>query len=253
MTPPRPSAPPRFSPHAIKRWPNQERPRERMLALGARALSARELLALIIETGSAAKGGRPALSAMDLAGSLLTAFAAPTGEESLRRIAAAPLAALCEVPGIGAAKASKVRAALELGRRLCEEARPDRECLRTARDVYERMRLVMRDLQQEELHALLLNPANQLLRDVVVARGTADEVKIHPRDVFRPALAEGAAKVVLVHNHPTGVPTPSPEDREITRRVLGAGRTMGITLQDHIIVGEASYYSFSEEGLMSML
>nr|WP_240979187.1 JAB domain-containing protein [Longimicrobium terrae] len=82
----------------------------------------------------------------------------------------------------------------------------------------------MRDLHQEELHVLLLNPVNDLLRDVVVARGTVDGVQIHPRDVFRPALAESAAKVVLVHNHPTGVPTPSPEDREITRRVVGAGR-----------------------------
>lgn len=253
MTPPRLCPPPRFSPHAIKRWPNGERPRERLLELGERALSARELLALIIETGQAAAGERPARSAMDLAGSLLTAFAAPSGDESLRRIVAAPLAALCEVPGIGTAKAAKVKAALELGRRVSEEGRPGRERLRTARDVYERMRLVMRDLHQEELHALLLNPVNQLLSDVVVARGTADEVQIHPRDVFRPALAEGAAKVVLVHNHPTGVPTPSREDHEITRRVVGAGRTMGIPLQDHIIVGESSYFSFTEEGLLARL
>jgi DNA repair protein RadC len=250
---PRPCPPPRFSPYAIKKWPNQERPRERMLELGPRALSARELLALIIETGSAAGGGRPERSAMDLAGALLTAFAAPSGDESLRRIVAAPLSALCEVAGIGPAKAAKVKAALELGRRVSEEALPDRERLRTARDVYERMRLVMRDLHQEELHALLLNPVNDLLRDVVVARGTVDGVQIHPRDVFRPALAESAAKVVLVHNHPTGVPTPSPEDREITRRVVGAGRTMGIPLQDHIIVGEASYFSFTEEGLLALL
>ncbi|NNC33238.1 UPF0758 domain-containing protein [Longimicrobium terrae] len=129
---PRPCPPPRFSPYAIKKWPNQERPRERMLELGPRALSARELLALIIETGSAAGGGRPARSAMDLAGALLTAFAAPSGDESLRRIVAAPLSALCEVAGIGPAKAAKVKAALELGRRVSEEALPDRERLRTA-------------------------------------------------------------------------------------------------------------------------
>ena len=238
---------------SIKKWPEFDRPRERLRTQGPEALSARELLALLIETGEPPRGGRPARSAMDLAGDLLTWFSPAGGEESLRRIMKAPLSALCEVPGIGPAKAAKVLAALDLGRRAAEESLPGREQVATARDVYERMRLSMRDLPQEQFHVLLLNRQNEVLREVVVTRGTLDSADLHARDVFRAAMAENAACVVLVHNHPSGRPTPSPKDKELTRQLSVAGRMVGIPVHDHVIIGEHGYFSFSEERLLERL
>jgi DNA repair protein RadC len=237
-------------PHTIKEWPTSDRPRERLGELGARALSPRELLAILLETGAPAGGGKPARSALDLAGELLRHFAGPDGGPSLRRIATSSLAEILRVPGVGPAKGAKVLAALELGRRAAGEARPDRERVRTAADVYERMRLTLRDLSHEEFHVLLLNTQNEVLRDLQVTRGTLDASLVHPREVFRPAIAEAAARVILVHNHPSGDPTPSSEDRSVTRQLRSAGELVGIEVLDHVIVGEGRYVSFAERGMM---
>ena len=242
-----PVAPQRYT---IKEWPTEERPRERLTSIGPRAMSARELLALLIETGIPARDGQPARSAMDVAGDLLRRFSPDGRSESLRRVMTAPLAELCTVPGIGPAKACKIMAALELGRRAAEEARPDRDRVGTARDVYERMRLSMRDLPQEEFHVLLTNTQNEVLRDVTVSRGTIDASLVHAREVFRLALAESAAGVVLVHNHPSGEPAPSLEDRAITMQLVAAGEAIGIPVLDHIIIGEGRYTSFNELGIL---
>ncbi|HYJ78646.1 MAG TPA: DNA repair protein RadC [Longimicrobiaceae bacterium] len=234
----------------IKEWPKHDRPRERLRNLGPRALSPRELLALLIETGTPPQGGKPGRTALDLAGDLIRWFADGEGKESLRRIMTASFAELCAVPGIGPAKAGKVLAALDLGRRATEEARPDRDRLQTARDVYERMRLAMRDLPQEEFHVLLLNTQNELLRDVRISQGTVDASLVHPREVFRAALAESAAAVILVHNHPSGEPHPSPEDRVITLQLATAGNMLGIPVVDHVIIGEGRYVSFAEADML---
>jgi DNA repair protein RadC len=234
----------------IKEWPLRDRPRERLRTRGPGALTARELLALMIETGIPAAEGRPARSAIDLAGDLMRWFAPGEGAESLRRIMTAPLASLCQVRGIGPAKAARILAALDLGRRAVEEARPDQQRFACARDVYEHYRVLLRDLPQEEFHILLLNRQSELIRDVVVARGTLDGCQVGPRDVFRHALAENAYGVVLVHNHPSGEPTPSPEDRHLTRAFVAAGSMLGIPVVDHVIVGEGRYVSFCEEGLL---
>lgn len=237
-------------PYTIKEWPTHDRPRERMRALGPRALSPRELLALLIETGQPPQGDRPGRTALDVAGDLLRWASPGGGAASLRRIMTSPLKSLCEVPGIGEAKAAKVLAALELGRRAAEEMRPERERMTTARDVYERMRLVLRDLDQEEFHVLLLTTQRELIRDVTVTRGTLDASLVHAREVFRHAIAEAASMVVLVHNHPSGEPEPSAEDRLVTLRLMTAGDTLGIPVIDHVIVGEGRYVSFMEAGLM---
>ena len=234
----------------IKEWPVHDRPRERLRTHGPASMTARELLALLIETGIPAAEGRPARSAMDLAADLLRWFAPGEGAESLPRIMTAPLPAICEVPGIGPAKAARILAALDLGRRAVEEARPDLERFTCARDVYERMRVRMRDLPQEEFHILLLNLQSELLRDIVIARGTLDTCTVHARDVFRHALAESAHSVVLVHNHPSGEPTPSPEDKLLTRQFVAAGKVLGVNVADHVIIGEGRYASFCEEGLL---
>ena len=237
----------------IKKWPVHDRPRERLRMHGAGVLSPRELLALILETGTPAIDGRPSRSALDLAGDVLRWFCPVGGQESLRRVMSAEFGELCRVPGIGPAKAGKMLAAFELGRRAVAEAQPPRAYLAPARDVYEHLRLSLRDLPQEELHALLLNASSELLRDVLVCRGTAERIESHARDVFRVAIAENAYSVVLVHNHPSGEPTPSPQDHAFTAEMAAAGRLVGIPVMDHIIIGEARYVSFAESGIMDRL
>ena len=234
----------------IKEWPAYDRPRERLRTLGARSLSPRELLALLIETGIPAIDGRPARSALDVAGDLLAWFSPHEGAQSLRRIMTAPFAALCEVPGIGPAKAAKIHAALDLGRRAVEEARPEMERLTCTRDVYERMRVAMRDLPHEEFRVLLLNLNCDLLREVVVGQGTLSACAVSPREVFKAALQENAYAMVVVHNHPSGETTPSPDDRSFTRQLDEASVVMGVRLLDHIIIGEQRYFSFAEERLL---
>src|SRR5215218_9169092 len=204
--------------YTIKHWPVHDRPRERVRTLGSRALSTRELLALLIETGLSPRDGVPGRSALELAGDLLAAFAEEDGGDSLRRLMAAPVSAIAgKVAGIGPAKAAKVLAALELGRRAAEEMRPERARMQSSSDIYDRMRFRLRDLDQEEFHLVLLNTQNEILREVFLTRGTLDSSLVHAREVFRHALKESAASVVLVHNHPSGEPTPSLEDRLLTR------------------------------------
>jgi DNA repair protein RadC len=234
--------------YTIKHWPVQDRPRERVRALGSTALSTRELLALLIETGLSPREGTAGRSALELAGDLLAAFAEDDGAGSLRRLMAAPVSAVAgRVPGIGPAKAAKILAALELGRRAAEEARPERARVQTSRDIYERMRFRLRDLDQEEFHLILLSTQNDVLREVFLSRGTLDSSLVHAREVFRHAFNESAASVVLVHNHPSGEPTPSLQDRRITRDLVRAGDVLGIPVSDHVIIGEGRYYSFRDK------
>jgi DNA repair protein RadC len=238
--------PPSASP-SIREWPILERPRERLQAIGPRALPARELLAILIETGHPASGERPARSAVDVAGELIGHFARSSGGP-LRRMMNGSVAELCRVPGIGPAKATKILAALDLGRRAVEEERGQRERIRCAADVYALMRLELRDLPHEEFHVLLLSTQNEVLRNLQVTRGTLDASLVHPREVFREAISESAASIILVHNHPSGDPTPSAEDRAVTRQLRQAGGIIGIDVLDHVIVGEGRYVSLAEIG-----
>jgi DNA repair protein RadC len=223
----------------IKEWPPADRPRERFRSLGPAALRVPELLAIVLGTGA----GRA--SALDVAEGLYDRF-----DRCLRKIAAAPLAHLETVPGLGAARAVMVQAALELGRRAALEVRRENARIVSPRDVYERFELRLRDLRQEEFHVLLLNTQNAIQRDVMITRGILDASVIHPREVFAPAISEAAASVVLVHNHPSGDPTPSAADREVTRQMCEAGRLLGIPVRDHVIVGNGRYVSFLDAGLL---
>lgn len=224
----------------IKDWPSTERPRERLRMLGAGALRTAELLAILLSSGS---GGRTAL---EVGERLFERFG-----RSLRRLGSAPWTQLTEVRGIGQARAVAVLAALELGRRATEEVRNDDDRIGSPRDVYRRFELRLRDLKQEEFHILLLNTQNAVIRDVMVTRGILDASVVHPREVFAPALAEAAAAVILVHNHPSGDPTPSPADREVTRQLVEAGKLLGIPVRDHVIVGNGRYTSFFDLGLLT--
>ena len=203
-----------------------------MRALGPTALSPRELLAILIGSGGATG------SALDVGERILSRV-----QGSLRRLASLPTAALEAESGVGAATASRIQAALELGRRAAAEPSDTNERIRGPRDVFERMGPLMRDLRQEEFHALLLNTQHRVIRDVLVTRGILDASLIHPREVFRVAIVECASGVILVHNHPSGDPTPSQEDRAVTHQLAAAGKAIGIPVLDHVIVGEGEYFS----------
>ena len=214
---------------------DSERPRERLRALGPGGLTVSELLALLVGSGTRGR------SAVDIGHSISRDVAG-----SLRRLAGLDVSALEHVPGVGRATAARIVAALELGRRAATQAQPDSDRIRGPADVFRRMGPRMRDLPQEEFHTLLLNARHRVMREVFVTRGILDASLIHPREVFRPAVGEGAAALILVHNHPSGDPTPSAEDRAVTRQLVDAGQVLGIPVLDHVVVGRGSYRSLME-------
>lgn len=223
----------------MQNLPPAERPRERLLSLGGAALSTRELLAILV--GSGGRSG----SALDVADRLLV-----WGSGSLRSLDALSGAGTGELPGVGGATACRVAAALELGRRAAREPLPHRVRIRGPGDVHALVGPRLRDLPQEEFHVLLLNTQHRVLRTVLVTRGVLDASLIHPREVFRPAIREAAAAVVLVHNHPSGDPAPSAEDRAVTRTLARAGQTLGIRVLDHVIIGDDRWVSMADAGEM---
>jgi DNA repair protein RadC len=219
--------------------PQEERPRERLLRLGPGSLSNEELLALLLRTGI------PGQSALDRARSLL---ALRGGLAGLSGFSAAELA---EERGIGAARAAAIVAALEIARRLPSETLAGRDLLNEPRLVKEFLRTTQADDAQERTGALFLNARNRLLRnDPDIYRGTLDRAVVEPREILRRALVGRAAAVILYHNHPSGDPTPSREDREFTRRLASAAESVGVRLLDHIVVGREGCVSFREAGLL---
>ena len=224
---------------SIRQLPRGERPRERLRALGPGALSAAELLAVILGAGTARR------SALDTAQAVLG-----HADGSLRRLAAQPVAALTAVVGVGPARAVAVHAALELGRRLGAEVHDDGAPVRSPRDVWQLYAPRLQDLPVEEFHVAVLDAQHRLERDVLVTRGILNSSLVHPREVFREAIAERAAAIILVHNHPSGDPTPSGDDRAVTEQLVAAGRLLDIPVHDHVIVGRGRYTSFAEAGLL---
>lgn len=224
---------------SIRELPRTERPRERLSRLGASSLSTVELLAILLGTGV---GGRSALAlAHDV-------FAGAEG--SLRRLAAGSVGALTAIDGIGPARAVVVHAALELGRRLTGEGKNEGVPLRSPRDVHTVFGPRLEDLPVEEFHVAILDSQHRLERDITITRGLLNTSLVHPREVFRQAIAERAAAIILVHNHPSGDPTPSPEDEAVTEQLFLAGRLLDIPVQDHVIIGRARYVSMVEAGLL---
>jgi len=210
-----------------------------MRSLGAQALSSIELVAAVLGTGGA---GRSALACasdiLDRAGG------------SLGRLVSMSPAAIQRVRGVGLARAAAVQAALELGRRMAVEARAAGVPLRGPSDVAAAFAPRLQDLPVEEFHVAILDAQHRLERDVLITRGLLNSSLVHPREVFREAIAERAAAVILVHNHPSGDPTPSAEDRAVTEQLVAAGRLLDIPVHDHIIVGRGRFMSFAEAGLL---
>lgn len=219
--------------------PHAERPRERLWSLGPAALTTVELVAILLGTGT---GGRTALT---VAARLLE-----VGEGSLRRLAQRPPAELLQAEGIGPGKAGRLLAAFEIGVRMAREGRPPVERIREAEDVARLFRPRLRDLQVEEFHLLALDSQSQVLREVLVTRGLLNSSLVHPREVFRAAIAEAAAGIIVVHNHPSGDPTPSAEDRAVTRQLAEAGQLLDLPLYDHVIIAGDRFMSFATAGLL---
>ncbi|MFQ6045398.1 MAG: DNA repair protein RadC [Gemmatimonadales bacterium] len=216
-----------------------DRPRERLLALGPGALTVAELLAIVIGTGTV---GRDA----SLVGRDLLAVAGG----SLRGLARRHAGELAAIDGMGRVKAVRVAAALELGRRLAAEPGESRTAVSSPKDVERWLGPALRDLVVEEFHLLTLDAQNRITRDIQLTRGTLTSSLVHPREVFRAAIAEAAAGIIVAHNHPSGDPTPSADDRSVTRQLVEAGRLLDLPVYDHVIVGADGYFSFAEAGLL---
>lgn len=204
---------------------------------GPEALSDAELLAILLVTGAASSD----LTALDCGRLLLERHS------GLRNLTGVPCAELCRTPGVGLGKASRIQAALELGRRAVTERKRMGTVFQISRDVYGSYSPRLRDAKQETFMVILLDSKNRFLREVTVAVGSLNQSIVHPREVFRPAVREAAASVIFVHNHPSGDPTPSDEDVRVTERLVEAGRLLGIGVLDHIIVGEERYFSFFDQ------
>ena len=215
-------------------WPAAERPRERLLARGAHALSDAELLAILLRTGT--RG----LTAVDVARATLN------DAGTLKRLADRLPGELAARKGIGPAKAATITAAFELGRRMVGEPDRDRPRFSSSADVARHFAPRRSGRRREVFEIALLDTGHRLIRAKVVTVGTLNLALVHPRDVFREAVAESAAGVVLLHNHPGGDPAPSDEDVALTRQLVRAGEAVGIPVLDHIILGADRYFSFAD-------
>jgi DNA repair protein RadC len=214
--------------------PNHDRPRERLLAEGARSLSDAELLSLLLGTGSSRLSARAAALAL--------VEAIPLGE-----LAWAPPDVIATAPGVGIARATAIAAAFELGRRASwSPPRRGERCL-DPRRVSELLRHAAH-AEREGFHVVLLDVRGRLLRAVQVAEGSLSQCPVSPRDALRPAVREGAHGIVFVHNHPSGDPSPSPDDGDLTERLRAAAELVGVLARDHVIVAAGGYYSFVEAG-----
>ncbi len=223
---------------SIKEWPEDERPRERLLRYGAQSMSDAQLIAIILRTGG---GGR---SAMDLGMELLDRFG------SLSKIEHATLAEIRETKGLGSAKAAQLKAALELGRRMFGEPVSKSAAFMKGGDVYRHFYPRFLNLKKEVFFCAMLDAKNRLIRDVKVSEGSLTASVVHPREAFKEAIKESAAAVIFVHNHPSGDTSPSREDISITEKLAVAGEAVGIRVLDHVIIGDGSYTSMLEKGYL---
>jgi len=221
----------------IRDLPTGERPRERLIRAGEGALSTSELLAIILRTGT---GGE---SVLDMASRLLSYYGGLAG------LARASFAELQAERGMGEAKTSQLKAAIELGRRMLLSSPEDRFLVRSPSDVAQLLMSEMAHLQQEHFQVLYLDTRNRLLGSETVYVGSLNASHIRVAEVFRDAVKRNCAAIIVAHNHPSGDPTPSPEDVEVTRQLVAAGNLLDIEVLDHLIIGQQRFVSLRERGL----
>jgi DNA repair protein RadC len=223
---------------SIKSWAEEDRPREKLMLKGTAALSDAELIAILINSGTAE------LSAVDVARMVLEGV-----NNNLHELAKRSVKDLSKFRGIGEARAISI-VALELGRRRREQAPPDRRRITCSRDAYEEIRPYLLDKQHEEFWVVLLSRANEVIRPVQISAGGVSGTVADPRLIFKSALEHLASGIVLFHNHPSGNLTPSQQDRDLTRKLKEAGKLLDIPVLDHLIVTDRTYLSFADEGIL---
>ena len=224
--------------HRVREPAVGERPRERLASVGPSALSAGELVALIWNSG-----GRRA-SAYELAQQVLS------GAGGLGELARADVAELTREPGVGPARAAQLVAAFELGRRSLTEHGAVRWTIRAPADVHARLGAQLATLEREELHVLLLNSKNAVTRQVLVYRGNVSTALVRIGELFRDAVRTHAAGLIVVHNHPSGDPEPSPDDIHLTAEAVAAGRLLDVAVLDHVVVASSGYVSLRDRGVL---
>lgn len=222
----------------IKELPEESRPRERMLQVGCQGLSNAELLAILLRTGNQRE------SALDLANRILKE------SQGLEFLARASLEELTRIQGIGLAKASQIKAAIELGRRLAVYRAEQTFTVNSPESAANLLMDEMRFLDREHFKAVLLNTKNNVIGIETISVGSLSASIVHPRELFKQAIIKSAAALILAHNHPSGDPTPSREDLEVTKRLVEAGDLLGIQVLDHLIIGNGRYVSLKVRGLL---
>jgi len=220
----------------ISHWPENERPRERLFRAGPEALSDAELLAILLRVG------RRESSAVEVARDLLQHLG------GLQGLANRGLDELCGVAGIGPAKAAQVQAGIELGKRALAAPLSTGTRIGSSQALFNHYYPLLRDLRHEVFKVVLLDAKHTIIRDATVSEGSLTLSIVHPREVFNLAVRESAAAVIFLHNHPSGDPQPSTEDRELTARLVAAGNLLGIRVLDHLVIGDRAYVSFADRG-----
>ena len=222
----------------ITDWPEEERPREKLLSLGAAALSNAELLAIFLRTGRRGK------SAVDISLELLTQFG------GFRKMMSATETEFCQIKGLGVAKYALIQAAAELGKRYLLEELAAKEKISSPRDTEKYLRIKLRDYNHEIFACIFLDKMHQILSFAEISHGTIDRAHIYPREVVERALKEKASAVIFAHNHPSGSTSPSAADKDITELLKKALNLINIKVLDHFIVGKNKIFSFAEHGLI---
>ncbi|RDY66064.1 DNA repair protein RadC [Halobacillus litoralis] len=222
----------------IKDVPRQDRPRERLIELGASHLSNQELFAILLGSGTKRE------SVMELSNRLLVHF------EGIMLLKDATIEELTAIRGIGSAKAVLLLAAIELGKRMQKMKPVERYMIRSPEDGADFIMEEMRDLKQEHFICLFLNTKNQVLHRQTIFIGSLNASIVHPREVFKEAVKRSAASIICAHNHPSGDPTPSQEDIQVTRRLKECGKMIGIELLDHLVIGDRKFISLKEKGYL---
>lgn len=227
-----------FPSFTVRDLPKPERPRERLIKFGPEALSAQELLALVIGRGI------PKKSVMNIAQELLAKFG------NIRSVSQASIEALAEIKGIGLAKAAQIKATFELGRR--QELEPELKDydIKNPQSIVKAIRSSIKDKAKEHFKLILLDSRNKIIGISTISIGTLNASLVHPREIFKEAIIHNSASVVLAHNHPSGDPEPSEEDIKITERLVESGKILGIEVIDHIVIGKTNFVSFKERGLL---
>jgi len=228
----------RDSSFTVRDLPKSERPRERLQKFGPEALSAQELLSLVIGRGI------PKKSVMSIAQELLAKFG------NIKAISQATIEELSQIKGIGLAKAAQIKACFELGKR--EDLEPELKNfdIKEPEAVVKAIRASIKDKAKEHFKLILLNPRNKIIGISTISIGTLNASLVHPREVFKDAITHSAASVILAHNHPSGDPEPSEDDIKITKKLVDSGKILGIEVLDHIVIGKSNFFSFKERGLI---